>query len=352
MTAQSAPQPSIAMRRATCADAAPLTEFYRRHFADRLRLNDTALWTWEFSGQPGAGERFPFFVLDSGHCIEGGIGFVRFNLRAGAQIIAGLQPVNYFVNPSFKGLHALRLFRTALSEAPVVLGSYTSDTAAPLVKRSGFVDFSAHYHAYHLPLRFINSATNIMGVLRAGLLWLTRHLWVSMLGTVTRLRTSDVRYHVAETVNTIWLSHTSAWQLANCSIVKDADYLAWRYSSPALSCRYIWQLRDDQPIALAIMHLDQARGEAVLLDYMAENSEPWALLGLLAKTMSDARRGSANVWITHTLSAPLERALRMLGCGWRQSPLGLTILCADAGIRDLATDYRNWHVMVGDTDVY
>ena len=354
MTAEAMPQPAIVMRRAARADAAHLAEFYARNFADRPRLNDTALWEWEFAQQPGAGDSFPFFVLEAeaGDRIEGGIGYVRFQWRAGAHIVAGLHPVNYFVNPNFKGLHALRLFRAALSEAPVVLGSYISDAAAPLVKRSGFVDLSAHYNAYHFPLCFIATGTSLARGLRAAILNLGRRMWVSMLGAVARLRTSNLHYHVAERVDTRWLSHTFAWRLADCSVVKDANYVAWRYSSPALNCRYIWQLRGETPIALAVMHLDQARGEAVLLDCMAENGEPWALLGLIAKTMSMARRGGAGIWITHTLSAPLERALRMLGCGWRQSPLGLTVLCADVSIRDQVNDYRGWHFMVGDTDVY
>ena len=352
MTVPDVPQPAITMRRATRADTAQLADFYQRCFADRTRLNDTAQWEWEFASQPGAEERFPFFVLDAGKCIEGGIGLIQLKVRAGSQIMPCVQPVNFFVNPSFKGLHALRLFRSVLSEAPLVLASYTSEAATPLVKRSGFIDFSAHYHAYHLPLRFLNSATSLTGFIRAGILHVVRRMWSSMLGMVVRLHTTKVRYHVAETMNTHWLSQTSAWQMTTCCVVKNADYLAWRYSSPGLCCRYIWQLRGDKPIALAVMHLDKTRDEAVLLDYIAETGEPWALLGLLAKTMNDARRGCAKVWITHTLSVPVERALRTLGCGWRQSPFGLTLLCNDAGIQNLVTDYRNWHVMVGDTDVY
>lgn len=53
------PQPAVVLRRATGTDAARLTEFYRKHFADRPRLNDSALWRWEFTGQPGAERHFP-----------------------------------------------------------------------------------------------------------------------------------------------------------------------------------------------------------------------------------------------------------------------------------------------------
>lgn len=352
MNAPAESQPAIVMRRATDADAPALMEFYQRHFPGRPRLNNLALWNWEFAGQPGAQQKFPFFVLDSGRRIEGGIGFTRFNLHAGGQISAGLLPVNFFVNPGFKGLHALRLFRAMLSEAPIVLGSYISEAAAQLVKRSGFVDLSAHYNAYHLPLRFITPATSLTGTLRATALQLVRRLWLSLLGAYTLLCTLGIRYCVAESLNQEWLQYISNWRLANCCIAKNADYITWRYSSPVLACRYIWQLRGGKPIGLAVMHLDQSRGEAVLLDCIAESSEPWALLGLLAKTIRDARRGRARLWITHTLSAPLEHALRTLSCGWSRSPLGLTVLCTDTRLHDAATDPRGWHVMVGDTDVY
>jgi hypothetical protein len=353
MSADTVPQPAITMRRATLSDAPQLAEFYRRHFADRPRLNDTTLWEWEFALQPYISNELPFFVLDSGHRIEGGIGFVRLNLHIGAQTVAALHPVNFFVNPGFKGLHALRLFRAALSEAPVVLGSYVSEAAAPLVKRSGFVDLSAYYNAYYLPLRFSKPGTSAVRILRAAILNVSRRIWISILDAATLLRKPNVSYHVAETLNTNWLEHASTWRMANCAVVKDVNYISWRYaSSPALNCRYIWQMRGDKPIALAIMHLDRVRGEAVLLDCMADSTDLWTLVGLLAKTMCWARRSGAGCWLTSALSTPLERALRTLGCGWHQSPLGLSVLCMEVGIRDIVNDYRNWHFMVGDTDVY
>jgi len=264
-----------------------------------------------------------------------------------------LHPVNFFVNPDFKGLPALRLFRAALSEAPVVLGSNISEAAAPLVKRSGFVDLSAYYNAYHLPLRFSKTGISAVRILRAAILNVARRIWISILDAAAMLRKPGISYHIAETMNTSWLELVSAWRMANCAVVKDANYISWRYAaSQVLNCRYIWQMRGDKPIALAIMHLDKVRGEAVLLDCMAESADLWTLVSLLAKTMDWARRSGAGCWQTSALSAPLERALRSLGCGWHQSSLGLSVLCMEAGIRDIVNDYQNWHFMIGDTDAY
>ena len=350
MTIHSASTPAITLRRATHADAMQLVEFYARHFADRPRLNDTALWTWEFAAQPSAAENFPFFVLDSGERIEGGIGYLRFDWHAGAQTIAGVRPVNYFVNPNYKGLHALRLFRTALSEAPLVLGSYVSDSAMPLVKRSGFSDLSRHYFAYHFSLRRAASAT---GKLRNAALVLSRRVWLAGVWAVARLRVPKIHYHSTDRLDLTWLENTKSWRLSNCGIVKDAAYLTWRYAdSPVLNCHYIWQLRGDAPIALAILHLDPTRREAVLLDCLAVNDDFWRLAGLISRTMLHARRAGAQLWTTHALSTPLDRVLRALGCARRQSPFGLSVLCADERLRAQITDPRHWHFMVGDTDVY
>jgi len=341
------------MRRATGSDAPRLTEFYNRHFADRPRLNDTSLWKWKFAAQPDISNAFPFFVLDNSHSIEGGIGFVHLNLYIGTQIVAAVHPVNFFVNPGFKGLHALRLFRAAVNEAPIVLGSNISEAASPLVKRSGFVDFSAYYNAYYLPLQINRSETSTIRTFRFAILYLIRRIWISILDAAVLFRKPDVSYQVAETLNTSLLAQVSTWRMANCAIVKDANYISWRYaSSPVLNCKYIWQMRGNKPIALAIMHLDLMRGEAVLLDCIAESTGLWTLVGLLTKSMYWARRSGAKYWITSTLSAPLERALRTLGCRWQQSSLGLSVLCSENSIRDVVTDYKNWHFMVGDTDMY
>ena len=83
-----------------------------------------------------------------------------------------------------------------------------------------------------------------------------------------------------------WLPNVESWRLADCSIVKDSTYLAWRYGrSPALNCRYVWQISGDRPVGLAIMHLDLVRSEAVLLDCVAEKDYMWLLLGLIGQTM-------------------------------------------------------------------
>lgn len=345
--------PAIDMRRATPGDAARLAEFYREHFASRPRLNDAALWNWEFAEQPGAREHVPFFVLDAGDRIEGGIGYVRFDWRAGTDIVAGIHPVNYFVNPKLKGLHSLRLFRAALNEAPVVLGSYVSDDAMRLVKRSGFIDLSAHFYGYHFSLRIAASAVGVPGKLRNAAVVLSRRVWMAGLRALVGLCAPNIRYQVATTLDSGWLAHAESWRLADCGIVKSATYLAWRYAaSPALNCRYVWQLRGNKPIALAILHLDPAHGDAVLLDCIAANDDFWHLLGLISRTISHSRESGAGLWTTHALSPVLERVLRTLGCGRNRSPFGVNIYCADEKLRETITDPRRWHFMIGDTDVY
>ena len=351
--AQPASQPAVTVRRATQADAERLAGFYRQHFTSRLRLNDDALWKWEFASQPGASDRFPFFVLESDGHIEGGIGYVRFDLRVDALTIAGIHPVNYFVNSNFKGLHALRLFRAVLAEAPVVIGSYVSDSAMPLLKRSGFVDLSSHFHSYHFSLRTATSSVRGAGKVRHAAVVLFRRLWLATVSAVTRMRAPKIRYEISDKLDANWLSHVESWRLAGCCIVKNSSYLAWRYANnPVLDCRYVWQFRGEIPIALAIMHLDAVRSEAVLLDFMGIKDDLWQLVGLIGRTMVGARHAGATLWTTHALSPDLNRALQVLGCGRSQSSIGINIFCADEELRRRVVDPNRWHFMIGDTDVY
>ncbi len=347
------PQPAVVLRRATGTDAARLTEFYRKHFADRPRLNDSALWRWEFTGQPGAERHFPFFVLDSGTSIEGGIGYVRFTLRVCGFTVAGVHPVNYFVNPSFKGLHALRLFRSALSEASLVIGSNFSVSAMQLLKRTGFVDLSNRFQAYYLPLPNLDSGACATGKVRRATAAFLRRLWLATANGASRIRAPKIRYELTEEMDVSWLPNVESWRLADCSIVKDSTYLAWRYGrSPALNCRYVWQISGDRPVGLAIMHLDLVRSEAVLLDCLAEKDDMWLLLGLIGQTMVHSGNAGAATWTTQALSAPLDRVLRSLGCRRGRSTVGFRVFCADATLREYITDPNRWHFMIGDTDVF
>jgi hypothetical protein len=178
-------------------------------------------------------------------------------------------------------------------------------------------------------------------------------VWLETLYTLTRLRSPNIRYHTADNLDVHWLENTKSWRLADCGVVKAAVYLRWRYAAnPALQCRYVWQLRNNEPIGLAILHLNLAQREAVLLDCIALNDNFWHLLGLIARTMRYARHAGAALWTTHALSSSLDRVLRVLGCGRRQSPFGLSVLCNDASLRARITDPHRWHLMVGDTDVY
>ena len=87
----------IAVRRAHRDDIAALEIFYRMNFPDRPRLNNMALWRWEFAENPLVSGELPFFVIESGGEIHGAIGYVPLQLRVGERIISSGHPVNYFV---------------------------------------------------------------------------------------------------------------------------------------------------------------------------------------------------------------------------------------------------------------
>jgi len=145
--------PAIRVRRATPADREPLLAFYREHHAHRPRLTDPDVWDWLFAEQPRASDAIPFFVLEADGKVAGGIGYVVTRARLGDRDVDAIFPVNFFINPAYRGLPALRLLRAALKECSVAIAAYVSPDAMRLLLKSGFVDLSTRLRGYHYGLQ-------------------------------------------------------------------------------------------------------------------------------------------------------------------------------------------------------
>ncbi len=340
--------PAIEVLRATAHDWPALAEFYARQFSERLRLNDARAWQWEFLEQPGDGRQIPFFVLKVDGRIEGAIGYLQFELRAGDASFAAIHPVNYFVNPHYKGLPALRLFRAMLQEGRIVIGSYVSDDARRLLHKSGFVDFAAHVHGYHLGLR-LTSHTNP----RSGLIWLGRRIWESVLRGYIGSKHRPLTYRIENELNDTLLEIAGTWSPPSVGIRKTAEYLRWRYArSPVLNCRYLWQFDNRVPVGLAVLHLDPHEHAAVLLDLTAATWQPDQCAGMILETIRHARANALDMFATHCMSPVVDAVLRRIGCGRVTSDLGFMLYSPGAESKKILADAKSWHFMIGDTDRY
>lgn len=352
--------PSIQVIRATGTDWPMLAEFYARQFTERPRLNDARIWRWQFLEQPGDARPVPFFVLKVDECIEGAIGYLQFDLRVGDASLTAIHPVNYFVNPHYKGLSALRLLRAILQEGHIIIGSYVSDDARRLLSKSGFIDFGAYVNSYHLGLR-MPAVQALQGESRmtprtnpiSRLIWAGRRAWESALRGYIQTKDPSLTYRMDVELNDALLEIAGTWLPPGVGIYKTSEYLRWRYAhSPVLTCRYLWQFDNGIPVSLAVLHFDADKRAAVMLDLTAATFASDRCTGIILEIIRQARANALNLFTTHCMSPGVEAILCRIGCGCVTSDLGFMMYSPDTESKKILADAKHWHFMTGDTDRY
>lgn len=343
------------IRRARREDMPDIEAFYRIHFSDRPRLNNVALWRWEFIEHPLITGDLPFFLIESGGEIQGTIGYQPLQLRIGEQTLKGGYPVNFFVTPKFRGLPALRLLKAALNECPIVFAGYISDDSKRLFRKMGFVDLSQHVRGYYFSLRF--DATRAISTPRRFLSKMCYRLRTAWGGLLTlyfdRFWITGVRHEIANDLHKDFENFITNKPEQMLSVYKDNTYLRWRYSrSPALNCLFIHQYHRNRPSGLAVVHIDSRQNQAIILDIIIHPFTLSRSIHLLAAVVSECRKHRLSMLTLDILNAQIEKALRIFGFGSVSSQTGLTAYAADKNILALLSDYRNWHFIIGDTDKY
>jgi hypothetical protein len=348
--------PNIVVRQIEDHDMPSLVRFYRRHFADRPRLNDMTLWHWEFVTHPRVTRRRHFFIIDVDGEIEGGIGYVPLRLQTRGQEVDSCHPVNYFVNLKYKGLPALRLFKTVLSEYPTVIGGYFSSDAAKLIEKLGFVNLSAYVRSYHTSVSCLASsrAHSAQRTVRMMLIATVRHVWTLMLnGIFAVVSAGSLRHATANAIDPGFEALGGRGMGQRNFILKDGAYLRWRYEqSPALHCIFIHQYHQNMPDAMAVLHVDAVLQEAVILDILGGMLPLKRTVSLVLSILHYCRSQRVALLTTHLLNADLDKALRLCGFASDTSDIGLTVYARDPDVLAGLAEASEWHYVMGDTDRY
>lgn len=341
------------VRRIEERDLPALEAFYRRNFPDRPRLNDMALWRWEFMRHPRVAGALPFFIIDADGEIQGAIGYIPLDILVRGHVVTGGHPVNYFVHPRYRGLPALQLLMAVLGECRNVVAGYFSPDARRLFEKLGFVDLSPHVRSYYLPLPGSTPLRQGETAARARLLRTLRMAWS---GIVRRAGRTWLRriYQIERRLDDRFAAFLDdAAAPADDGVCKDVSYLRWRYEeSPVLNCVFIHQWRHGAPSGLAVVHVDGPRQEAVLLDLIARPSSLPNTLGLVTAAVDYAASQRLALVTTQLLSRPWNRALRWSGFGSITSSIGLIVRAQDPKTLEEMKDPARWHYVIGDTDVY
>jgi hypothetical protein len=320
--------------------------FYREFHAARPRLTDRALWEWLFVRQPFSKGQVAFFILEVDGRIRGGIGYIEVRIRVDDRIVGGLLPVNYFIDPAYRGLPALRLLRTVMQQSPIAISAYVSDDAMRLLTKSGFVDLSSELLGYHhaVAAHKKSAASILFGAVRG--------VWrLARLAAYAAAHRS-VRYRVSRDFDARFFERCETWA-GSQRLMKDPDWLEWRYvKSPWLSCRFIYQFDAHGPTGCAVAQIDEKRHELVILDLLWRSKSTLKLIALLDATIEMARAEGCLIVTSQAMGVSLRRAFRLCLFGSTKSSLNILIWCKDAGLRGLLVNPARWDFMVGDTDAY
>lgn len=338
-------KPNVAIRRATPQDWPSLLAFYETHHPHRTRLTNSKIFTWLFIDQPGARQRFPFFVLEIDGQIAGAIGYVLGTLGVDDQLSKFVTPINYFVGLRGKGLPALLLFRAVMAESDTVICSYVSKDAKRLTAKLGFVDRGEDLLCSYYSLKQSGSLRSVVfGGARRLMEW-SRRLLGSSIFPAMRFKVS------AELISDCEPLFVASRGMANT--VKTYEFLRWRYvDSPLLKCSFIYQYLGVEIAGVAVVHHDQLRRELILLEMRWKNGRRMQGVALLDAVIGVARQLGCDTVVSHTLSEQLRPVFKLCLFFPVISQLGITLFSRDRHLHGVLSRSTNLSYMLGDTDAY
>jgi hypothetical protein len=345
------------IRRLVWDDLPELKIFYQTYHPDRPRLLNMDLWHWEFVDNPNRDlSTYPFYIIEYKGKIKGGIGAIPFSVQIGKNVVPACHPVNYFIAPEFKGLPALRLLRTVLSEYSIVLSSYVSNDSAKLLKATRFIDLSKYLHDYFMFFRVkTTNSTNIMQRLKSTIILLIRSAWTTAAHLYYRVSTSSsFQCHISHKLSENCIPAADSQTKNNViSIVKNSEYLHWRYgNSPVLNCVYVSISENGSSTHLAVMHLEKSQRKAVILDIVGEQTKLKQLSLLLLEIILYCRKNSIEILTTTFLNEKLASLFLRFGFGRTVSGYRFMVYTKNRELENHLSDSNKWNFVIGDTDVY
>ncbi len=332
------------VRRATAADRDRVIAFYERHFPQHTRLTRGRYWDWQFLDQPTADGQVPFFVLEDGGEVQGGIGYIGRQAHVGGKPVNVRVPICYFVADAYRGLPSLMLLRAVMADADVMLASSFSEEAYKLVTKAGFKDVGGSLRYYWSPARL--TSANAFAASRYLLKWSIR-AW-RRVRALFRLRRLSYRIErsVAADMSAACIASPGEQRLH-----KTPDWMAWRYNaSPLLEPRFVHQYERGEPVGLAVINVAAARRSVEILDLWWRDRGSTRLSALLEEVRRVARRMNCDEVMSHALGDGPGRAFARSLFSVSPSSLGFLVMCRRKDLEPFALRMADWSVLVGDTD--
>jgi hypothetical protein len=166
-----------------------------------------------------------------------------------------------------------------------------------------------------------------------------------------------------ERVNRFGDDHDRLWRSVSndldCSVVRDASYLNWKYiDRPGANFVCLHLKRDDEIVALAVLAVRSpsdvyADTRGLIVDIVAPPSQSGVTAAMLAESLGTLRELGAKLVVCYAAGAWLERALARFG--FLRTEEAHHFLVADGGMPpDLVSRLRSpdaWYLTAGDSDL-
>lgn len=316
-------------------------------------------WRWMYQDNPvGVGK---IWLAEYDGKIVGQYSLISMNVKVGNEILKASQNIDLMTHPGYQrqGIFS-RLERKALDEAEkagvsITIG-FSNDTAYPGHIKSGWFDvyspqimFKPLNWGNALKVKINNKSLLKLGAIGGGVL--ERTIYQAKNPPFVRDLTINQISSFDDRINEFWTSVSNQHQIM---VVRNKDYLNWRYGTPDVNYAIFVAEKAGEICGYLILQAREQRDVEVvsIFDIMAQSPE--VMHCLVSKAVEHCRQNNIDL-ILYQLVASKAYHRTLKRCGFLMLPfIKGGHFCAYSSSPSISKEFlanpRNWFVQVGDSD--
>jgi len=299
--------------------------------------------------------KIPFFILVDNNEIQGTIGAMLFQFSHNKKTLLAGHLVNFFINPKYKGLHALRLFLTIINEYDIVFGSYVSNDAYKLCKSAKFIDHSADLYNYYLPVPIEQLDSTTSRPVKRLVINTGRSIFLSTVALITRSFAALKNYHcdIKTSFDHNFISLIEEKEGKEFGFIKNVTFLLWRYNScPTLNPIYFQLNISNVPSICLIAHYDHQSNTLAIMDVICDEIRSCDLIILILQALFYCKQNNIKGISNTCTDKRFGAILKFLSFSSVVSDYHFLSFTRIKDLKKISKITDNWKFMLGDTDVY
>jgi hypothetical protein len=328
-----------------------LFHFRKRVLPQNSKQLDRKRWSWLFRQNPETMDNaIPAWVLQDGKEVVGSISSIPLKVKVGDSVSTCSFGSDYFVDKNYLGLPALRLLKAMQKQYTVNIGANLSPSATKLFKKMGYADLTDNIK--NLTAFFPTNNSGVVPIQSTVKFYILK---IIRLLLCRRKLVSMVTHTLPESAQLLW---EGIERRLPVTVVKDRDYLKWRYEQcPSVEYRFVVLKRKQQIVALAVLALqsgNEGEKRGLIADILVDPNDFFVAIGIIKASLEFFEAEGCTSCFTHLLNDRMLRYFKLMGFSVSKSDLGLMVLLPKLNNEDLQ-DLINpgeWSFWIGDTDRY